>query len=126
MTVRHTQALFKERVRTAGEAPDEQLDFIDESDDAVVVFEREDGSLYWVVGRVEYINLAKADINLRSISDACLQRLEKDPVQRVSIDDPRAIFVFRFYVEVDKHGKDLPGYQHPHCHAYRPHIRQQR
>ena len=102
------------------------LDFIDESDDEVVVFEREDGSLYWVVGRVEYINLAKSDINLRSISDACLQRLEKDPVQRVSIDDPRAIFVFRFYVEVDKHGKDLPGYQHPHCHAYRPHIRQQR
>ena len=72
----------------------EQLDFIDESDDAVVVFEREDGSLYWVVGHVEYINLAKSDINLRNISDACLQRLKKDPVIRVSIDDPRAVFVY--------------------------------
>ena len=29
------------------------------------------------------------------------------------------IFVFRFYVEVDKDGKDLPGYQHPQRHAYR-------
>jgi hypothetical protein len=37
----------------------------------------------------------------------------------VSIDDPRAVFVFRFYVEVEKNGKDLDGYQNPQCHAYR-------
>ena len=39
----------------------------------------------------------------------------------MSIDDPRAIFLFRFYVEVDKNGKDLPrgSYQHKQCAAYR-------
>ena len=45
--------------------------------------------------------------------------MEKGPVERVSIDDPRAIFLFRFYVEVDKNGKDLAGYQNKECGAYR-------
>ena len=40
-------------------------------------------------------------------------------MQRVSIDDPRPIFLFRFYVEVDKHGKDLIGYQNKQRAAYR-------
>ena len=85
----------------------------------MVVFEREDGTLYWVIGHIEYITLAKADVNLKKISDADLQRIDKDPTLRVSIDDPRAIFIFRFCVEVDKDGNDLTGYQHQDCHAYR-------
>ena len=52
-------------------------------------------------------------------SSADLERMEKDPQARVSIDDPRAVFLFRWYVEVDKRGKDLSWYQNKACDGYR-------
>ena len=37
----------------------------------------------------------------------------------VALDDCRAIFLMRWYVEVDKGGHDLDDYQHPRCAGYR-------
>ena len=47
------------------------------------------------------------------------QRLDKQDHKRISIDDPRAVFLVAWYVEVDKHGKDLSGYQNRACAGYR-------
>ena len=68
-----TQRLIKNREQLMGEAVDEELDFLEEDDNIVAVFEHEDGSLYWVVGSIQYICTAAADIDIRKISDGDLQ-----------------------------------------------------
>ena len=47
------------------------------------------------------------------------QRVDKRYVPEVALDDRRAVFLMRWYVEVDKGGKDLNGYQNPRCVGYR-------
>ena len=54
------------------------------------------------------------------MSSTDLERLEKDHQTQVMIDDPRSMFLFQWYIEVDKNGKDLPGkYQNKACAGYR-------
>ena len=77
----------------------------------MVVFEGDDDTLYWLPGHIEKIAVVRGTMNLSSISNEQLQTAEKDPVSEVSIDDPRAAFLFRWYVEVDKTCADLEGYQ---------------
>ena len=36
----------------------------------------------------------------------------------VYIDDPKGLFILRWYKEVDKDGKVLEGFQNPECAAY--------
>ena len=68
-----TQRLIKNREQLTGEAVDEELDFLEEDDNIVAVFEHEDGSLYWVVGSIQYVCTTTSDIDIRKISDADLQ-----------------------------------------------------
>ena len=139
-----TQRLIKNREQLTGEAVDEELDFLEEDDNIVAVFEHEDGSLYWVVGSIQYVcttdvrhrhpqNFRRrfAGAPLALVARSCMrraltvvdwcgaQRLDKQDHKRISIDDPRAVFLVAWYVEVDKHGKDLPGYQNRACAGYR-------
>ena len=37
----------------------------------------------------------------------------------VFIDDPKGMFVLRWYKEVDKQGKELSGYQNKECAGYK-------
>ena len=36
----------------------------------------------------------------------------------VHVDDPKAMFLFRWYQEIDKNGKVLTGYQNKECKAF--------
>ena len=49
----------------------------------------------------------------------CPQRIDKRYVSEVALDDRRGILLMRWYVEVDKDGKDLDGYQDKRCAGYR-------
>ena len=64
-----TQRLIRNRESLTGEAADAELDFLEEDDNVVVVFEHPDGSLYWVAGCIQYICTTAADIDIRKISD---------------------------------------------------------
>jgi hypothetical protein len=106
-----TERLVDARQRATGQTVDEQLDFLCEEDNCAVVFEDESGKLFWVLGHIEYMATTRSDVSLNRIAPRDLERLEKDHQVRVSIDDSRSIFLFKWYIEVDKDGKDLPGYQ---------------
>ena len=37
----------------------------------------------------------------------------------VHVDDPKGMFILRWYKEVDKNGKELSGYQNRECAGYK-------
>ena len=37
----------------------------------------------------------------------------------INIDDPKGVFVLRWYKEVDKAGKELSGFQNKECAGYK-------
>ena len=46
--------------------------------------------------------------------------LDKDYKPKgVYVDDPKGMFILRWYKEVDKNGKELTGHQNPECVAYK-------
>ena len=52
-----------------------------------------------------------------------MQRLSRSvtderPIKGVHIDDQKAMFLFRWYQEMDKNGKVLSGYQNKECKAF--------
>ena len=47
----------------------------------------------------------------------CLDKVYKP--DGVFIDDPKGVFILRWYTEVDKNGATLVGYQHKACVGYR-------
>ena len=102
---------------------DQQRTVITEDASIIAVFEHTDGTLYWIPGHVDEIRVTAADIDEKRISDADLQRLEKAHVKEVSTDDARAVFLIRWYVEVDQNGVDLDptvnGYNSRKCSGYR-------
>ena len=58
---------------------------------------------------------------LRGIrSAAYLSSLDADerPIKGVHINDEKAMFLFRWYQEMDKNGKILSGYQNKECKAF--------
>ena len=55
------------------------------------------------------------------LRDRVLQsRLDADerPIKGVHIDDQKAMFLFRWYQEMDKNGKVLSGYQSKECKSF--------
>ena len=116
----------KHRFRTSklvAESDDASRARLLEDASIIAVFEHSDGTLYWIPGHIEEICVAAADVDERRICDADLQRLEKRHVDEVAVDDARALFLIRWYVEVDKHGVDLDpavdGYNGRKCFGYR-------
>ena len=53
-------------------------------------------------------------------SAAYLSGLDADerPIKGVHVDDEKAMFLFRWYQEIDKNGKVLTGYQNKECKGY--------
>ena len=116
----------KHRFRTSAlveGAQDATRALLCEDSDIIAVFEHSDGTLYWIPGRIEQLGITAADIDESRICDADLQRLEKRHETKASVDDARAVFLVRWYVEVDKNGVNLDpsvdGYNGRKCFGYR-------
>ena len=119
----HVKRLLKGHLR-AGDAVDPDLDYITDDDDLAVLFTRADGSTFWSIGNIEAVAVARGNVDrARAVgarSGAYLASLDADerPIKGVHIDDPKAMFLFRWYQEIDKSGKVLEGYQNKECTAY--------
>jgi hypothetical protein len=85
----------------------------------VAVFERDNGSIYWLPGFIEEVRMAKSDFSDERITSDQLQRVDKQYVKEVAINDSRGIYLLRWYVEVSIDGKDLIGYGNRGCVGYR-------
>ena len=107
-----------------GDTLDEELDFYRDDDDVAVLFLTADGSRVWILGNIEEVAAARGTVDPRRAlagnSSSYLLGLEKDCKPRgVFIDDPKGLFILRWYKEVDKDGKELKGYQNKECFAYK-------
>ena len=62
-----------------------------------------------------------SDVRLRAqVPSTSFLGLEKDYKPKgVYLDDPKGMFILRWYKEVDKDGKELSGYQNKECVAYK-------
>ena len=103
----------------AGETLDEELDFYRDDDDVAVLFDMGNGETAWIIGNIEEVGVARGEVRGTSLEH--LLGLEKDyRPGGVFIDDPKGLFVFRWYKEVDASGNVPNGarYQNPGCKAY--------
>ena len=75
-----------------------------------------DGSKVYALGNVEAAAVARGTVDkaraVGSRSAAYLSSLDADerPIKGVHVDDEKAMFLFRWYQEIDKNGKVLTGY----------------
>ena len=114
--------LMKEHQRH-GEMLDEELDFYRDDDDVAVLFYMDDGSKVWCLGNIEEVAVARGTVDerraLAGTAASYLLGLEKDYQPRVFLDDPKGLFILRWYKEVDRDGNELSGYQNKECAAYK-------
>ena len=108
----------------AGDTLDEELDFYRDDDDVAVLFFLEDRSKVWCLGNIEEVAVVWGTVDERcAVADSSpmyLLGLDKDyKPGGVMIDDPKGMFILRWYKEVDKNGKELEGYQNKTCAGYK-------
>ena len=125
----HVKRLIKGHSRGL-DSVDEDLDFITDDDDIAVLFTLGDGSKVWALGNVEAVAVARGNVDEKravgSGSGSYLASLDADerPLKGVHVDDPKAMFLLRWYQEVDADGtvfKDTNGtetYQNRGCKGY--------
>ena len=101
-----------------------------DDDDIAVLFTLGDGSKVWALGNVEAVAVARGNVDEKravgSGSGSYLASLDADerPLKGVHVDDPKAMFLLRWYQEVDADGtvfKDTNGtetYQNRGCKGY--------
>ena len=83
-----------------------------------------DGSKAFAIGNIEEITTAKGNVDARRALSASgaeyLCSLEKDYQTRIQIDDPKGLFIFRWYREVRADGSRVQGkrYQNPQTAGY--------
>ena len=108
-----------------GDGLDEELDFYRDDDDVAVLFYQEDGTKIWCLGNIEEVAVARGTVDERraiaSTSATYLLGLDKEHYKPkgVFVDDPKGLFILRWYKEVDKDGKELSGFQNPKCAGYK-------
>lgn len=117
--------LMKEHQR-AGDTLDEELDFYRDDDDVAILFTMPDGSHCWALGNIEEVAQSTQTVNQNTATGAngssYLLNLDKTyKPQGIYVDDPKGLFIVRWYTEVDKDGKELinPRYQNPKCAGYK-------
>ena len=104
-----------------GDGVDPDLDFITDDDNVAVLYTLDDGSKVWALGNVEAAAVARGTVDkaraVGSRSAAYLSSLDADerPIKGVHVDDSKAMFLFRWYQEMDKNGRVLAGYQNKEC-----------
>jgi hypothetical protein len=125
----HIKRLLKSHLR-AGDATDPDLDYITDDDDLAVLFTLSDGSKMWALGNVEAVAVARGTVDkgraVGSRAASYLRSLDADerPIKGVHVDDPKAMFLFRWYQEVDANGTAFldrdkcPIYQNKGCKGY--------
>ena len=119
----HTLRLLKEHARTADDV-DAELDFITDDDDVAFLFTDDSGKRVFAIGNVEAVAVVRGSVDrARAIGPRAatyLGPLDKDerPVKGVHLDDPKAVFLLRWYQEMDARGNILKGYQQRGCQSY--------
>lgn len=105
--------------------PDEELDYYRDDDDVAVLFTMDDGSKTFILGNIEEVTIAKGNVDMRralsSTGAEYLRSLDKEYLPTgVHINDPKGLFIFRWYREVKADGSPVTGqrYQNPQCAAY--------
>jgi|EP00966_Prymnesium_polylepis_P161174 hypothetical protein len=110
----HVKRLLKAHLR-AGDDVDPDLDYITDDDDLAVLFQLTDGTKVWVIGNVEAVAVARGSVDKsRAVGPnaaSYLRGLDADerPIKGVHVDDPKAMFLLRWYQEVDAKGKVFMG-----------------
>ena len=84
-----------------------------------------DGSKTFILGNIEEVTIAKGNVDMRralsSTGAEYLRSLDKEYLPTgVHINDPKGLFIFRWYREVKADGSPVTGqrYQNPQCAAY--------
>ena len=101
------------------------MDYYRDDDDVAVLFTAADGSKYWVLGNIEEVAVARGSVDAKKAVGAnggsYLLGLDKDyRATGVFVNDPKAIFVLRWYREVDSKGEYFKsGFQHKSCKGYK-------
>ena len=119
-----TKRLMKAHQRQ-GDEVDEELDYYRDDDDVAVLFTMPDGSKAFVIGNIEEVAVASGTVDARralSGTGAEYLRTQEKNYRRdgVWIDDPKGLFIFRWYREVKADGSPVRGqrYQNPQTAAY--------
>ena len=115
------QKLLRTRESAGGRAAAGESDHIEFGTDAVVLYIGDNGQWSWAVGHVEGITVSRVLIlpNKASPPELEIASRTADFRPRVDIDDSQAMFLFRYFLELDKNGKVLEGYGNRTCTAYR-------
>ena len=125
----HVKRLLKAHLRT-DDSTDPDLDYITDDDDLAVLFTLSDGRKVWAIGNVEAVAVARGTVDknraVGSNAASYLRSLDADerPIKGVNINDHKAMFLLRWYQEVDASGKPfldrnkVPTYQNKGCKAY--------
>ena len=125
----HVKRLLKAHLR-AGDAIDPDLDYITDDDDLAVLFTLSGGSKVWLLGNVEAVAVARGTVDkARAVGQHAASYLlgldaDERPIKGVHVDDPKAMFLLRWYQEVDANGKvfvgrdKVPTYQNKGCKGY--------
>lgn len=103
---------------------DDELDYYRDDDDVAVAFKGPDGEKWWILGNIEESTVSRSNVDeSRAVANTgaeYLRKLDKDYKRDgVYIDDPKGLFVLRWYKEVDGSGRELQGYQNSNCKAYK-------
>jgi hypothetical protein len=97
-----------------------------DDDDVAVLFTMPDGSKAFVIGNIEEVAVASGTVDARRALSGTgaeyLRSLDKNyRKDGVWIDDPKGLFIFRWYREVKADGSPVTGpkrYQNPQTAAY--------
>ena len=112
--------LLRTREQASGRAAAGERDVITYDDNLVVLWLDDAGLWSWALGHVEAIIVARTAVpaNKCSPPELLIAARTADFRHQVDIDDPNAMFQFRWFSELDKNGKPLEGYGNPACTAY--------
>jgi len=121
----HVKRLLKAHLRS-GDDVDPELDFITDDDDLAVLYTLSDGQKVWALGNVEAVAVARGSVDkARAVgphSATYLASLDADerPIKGAHLDDLRAMFLLRWYQEVDANNQIFTHstYQNKGCKAY--------
>ena len=111
--------LLRTREAAAGKAGEGERDYLCLEDSLALVFLDDKGAYYWCLARIEDMAVARSAVTGKfGQGDLDAAAATADHRTKVDIDDENAMFLLRWYQEVDKDGTILEWYGNPNCAAY--------